>query len=63
MDTNAARADGIRHEKRKPAIPSSPGIRWKSSLTKILSFKRREGCSNSALCKYFKPISIFNGQS
>ncbi|XP_075085803.1 uncharacterized protein LOC107767408 isoform X2 [Nicotiana tabacum] len=48
MDRNAARAEGVRLEKRKSAIPSSPGTRRKSSLTKILSFKRREAYSNSA---------------
>ncbi|KAJ8531071.1 hypothetical protein K7X08_025802 [Anisodus acutangulus] len=46
-DKNAGRAEGIQHEKRKSAIPSSPGIRRKSSLTRILSFKWREGYSHS----------------
>nr|XP_016471807.1 PREDICTED: uncharacterized protein LOC107793880 isoform X2 [Nicotiana tabacum]XP_016471808.1 PREDICTED: uncharacterized protein LOC107793880 isoform X2 [Nicotiana tabacum] len=45
MDKNA---EGVQLEKRKSAIPSSPGTRRKSSLTKILSFKRREAYSNSA---------------
>ncbi|XP_059284461.1 uncharacterized protein LOC132037841 isoform X1 [Lycium ferocissimum] len=47
MDKNVARAEGIRHEKRKSAIPSSPGIKRKLTLTRILSFKWREGYSNS----------------
>lgn len=48
VDKNAARAEGIHHEKRKSAISSSSGTRKKSSLTNILSFTRREGSSNSA---------------